>query len=543
MITCGELLVELLKDLRVEVVFGIPGVHTLELYRGLTVTGIRHITARHEQGAGFMADGYARVSGKPGVCFIISGPGMTNILTAMAQAYADSVPMLVISSVTRTHELGMGGGRLHELPSQRALVAGVSVFSHTLMRPEELPELLRRAFAGFSSGRPRPVHIEIPIDVIAQPAGHVRAELGTPTSRPMPDAAAIASAASFLAAAKQPLLLLGGGSVDARTSATRLAELLDAPTAYTINAKGVLPRGHLLSLGSNQSLPPVRELAAHADVVLAIGTELGETDYDVVFDGNFRVGGTLIRIDIDPEQLQRNFPADIAIVSDARAAIDALIVALEPCLRENNRHSHAVDSPGSKRAHAARAALEMQWPRSWSGQRRVLELLQETMPDLIVVGDSTQPVYTGNHLYETARPRSWFNSSTGYGTLGYGLPAAIGARLAAPSRPVVALIGDGGIQFTLAELGSALDAGTPIVVLLWNNRGYGEIKRHMKNRAIAPIGVDIHTPDFVGIARAFGWQAARAGSFSHLAELLRTACAAEHPTLIEVMEDAPFLQT
>src|SRR5579862_5833323 len=165
--TCGELLVRLLERFGVEVVFGIPGVHTVELYRGLPATRIRHITPRHEQGAGFMADGYARVSGKPGVCFIISGPGMTNILTAMAQAYADSVPMLVISSVNRTHELGMGGGRLHELPSQRALVAGVSVFSQTLMRPEELPELLRRAFTVFSSARPRPVHIEIPLDVIA----------------------------------------------------------------------------------------------------------------------------------------------------------------------------------------------------------------------------------------------------------------------------------------------------------------------------------------------------------------------------------------
>lgn len=541
--TCGELLVRLLKDLGVEVVFGIPGVHTVELYRGLPATGIRHITPRHEQGAGFMADGYARVSGKPGVCFIISGPGVTNILTAMAQAYADSVPMLVISSVNRTHELGMGGGRLHELPSQRALVAGVSAFSHTLMRPEELPELLRRAFTVFSNARPRPVHIEIPLDVITQPAGHVLPKLGAPAARPMPDAAAIASAASLLADAKQPLLLLGGGAVDAGSSATRLAELLDAPTAYTINAKGVLPRGHLLSLGSNQSLPPVRELAAQADVVLAIGTELGETDYDVAFDGDFRIGGRLIRIDIDSDQLQCNFPADIAIVSDARASIDALVAALERCPGQGKRHSHGVDSPGSRRASAARAALAMQWPRTWNGRQRVLELIQENLPDVIIAGDSTQPVYSGNHLYETTRPRSWFNSSTGYGTLGYGLPAAVGARLAAPSRPVVALIGDGGIQFTLAELGSALEAGTPIIVLLWNNRGYGEIKRYMNNRAIEPIGVDIHTPDFVGIAQAFGCEAARARSFPHLGELLRTAVAATRPTLIEVMDDAPFLQT
>jgi acetolactate synthase-1/2/3 large subunit len=538
--TCGELLVRLLQDRGVEVVFGIPGVHTVELYRGLPATAIRHITPRHEQGAGFMADGYARVSGKPGVCFVITGPGMTNILTAMAQAYADSIPMLVISSVNRTHELGMGGGRLHELPSQRALVAGVSAFSHTLMRPEELPEVLARAFAVFSSARPRPVHIEMPLDVITQPAGQVSAAPGARASRPMPDPAAMAAAAQLLAAAQRPLLLLGGGAVAAGSSATQLAELLDAPTAYTINAKGVLPRGHRLSVGSNQSLPPVRSLAAAADVVLAIGTELGETDYDVVFDGGFRLTGKLIRIDIDAAQLQRNFPADIAILSDARAAIEALVAALGNA--GGRGRNHGVDSAGSRRAAATRTALAAQWPAAWSGQRQVLQLIQDTLPDVIIAGDSTQPVYSGNHLYEATQPRSWFNSSTGYGTLGYGLPAAIGARLAAPSRTVLALIGDGGIQFTLPELGSAVEAGTPIIVLLWNNRGYGEIKRYMQQRSIKPIGVDLHTPDFLAVARAFGCEAARATSFAHLGDLLRTAAVACRPTLIEVMEDAPFLQ-
>src|SRR5690606_18453996 len=150
MLTCGELLVEMLEDCGVDTVFGIPGVHTVELYRGLPSTKLNHITPRHEQGAGFMADGYARVSVKPGVCFIISGPGMTNITTAMGQAYADSVPMLVISSVNNTEQLAMGGGRLHELPSQSNLVAGVAAFSHTLMRPDELPEVLSRAFAVFN---------------------------------------------------------------------------------------------------------------------------------------------------------------------------------------------------------------------------------------------------------------------------------------------------------------------------------------------------------------------------------------------------------
>ena len=534
MLTCGELLVQLLEKAGVNIVFGIPGVHTVELYRGLPATRIRHVTPRHEQGAGFMADGYARVSGKPGVCFIITGPGMTNIMTAMGQAYADSIPMLVISSVNRTEQLGMAGGRLHELPSQRNLTSGVTAFSHTLMRPDELPAVLSRAFAIFGSARPRPVHIEIPIDVITAPADHVSTRLGAIPGRPAPCPAAVLRAASVLSAAQRPAVLLGGGACDAGAEAVALVEALDAPAACTINAKGVLPKGHPLSVGSNQSLPPVRDLLLHSDAVLAIGTELGETDYDVVFDGNFRIGGTLIRIDIDPEQLNRNFLADVAILSDAKIAMRALLAQLR-------KRVYSTESLGTRRASEVRARLEAQWPAAWRGQRRTLEVLQDTLPEMIVAGDSTQPVYSGNHLFEATRPRSWFNSATGYGTLGYALPAAIGAKLAAPDRPVVALIGDGGIQFTLAEMASAAEAKTPIIILLWNNSGYGEIKRYMQNRDIPAIGVDLFTPDFLGLAEALGCHGERASSFEHLRRLLQAAGRAECPTVIEVREDADFV--
>lgn len=532
--TCGELLVHLLQELGVEVVFGIPGVHTVELYRGLPATRIRHITPRHEQGAGFMADGYARVSGKPGVCFIITGPGMTNIATAMGQAYADSIPMLVISSVNKTHELGMGGGRLHELPGQRELIAGVSAFNHTLTRPDDLPAVLSRAFGLFKSARPRPVHIEIPIDVITMSADHVTRRLGAIPHAPSPSPAAVMAAVQLLATAQRPVLLLGGGAIDSNAQA--LAEALDAPTAYTVNAKGILPPGHPLALGSNQSLVPVRELVLQSDVVLAIGTELGETDYDSVFDGQFRIPGKLIRIDITPEQLHSNFPADLAILGDARLSVAALLAALT-----NRGQAFASDSPGVHRAAAVRARLEADWPRAWAPQRHLLGILQKTLPEVIIVGDSTQPVYSGNHLYEARSVRTWFNSATGYGTLGYALPAAIGAKLAAPTRPVIALIGDGGIQFTVAELASAVEANASIIVLLWNNHGYGEIKQYMKKRGLPTIGVDIYTPDFLTIARGFGWRAERARSVDHLRELLTTGATSGGPTLIEVLELDEFL--
>ncbi|MGD0493968.1 MAG: 5-guanidino-2-oxopentanoate decarboxylase [Steroidobacteraceae bacterium] len=535
MLTCGELLVKLLEDFGVDTVFGIPGVHTVELYRGLPSTRIRHITPRHEQGAGFMADGYARVSGKPGVCFIITGPGMTNIMTAMAQSYGDSIPMLVISSVNNTEQLGMGGGRLHELPSQCRLTSGVTAFSHTLMRPDELPAVLTRAFAVFGSARPRPVHIEIPINVITAPADHVGRKLGAIPSRPAASPAAISRAVELLKAARRPVVFLGGGASHAAAEARQLVEALDAPTACTINAKGILPKGHPLSLGSNTSLRPVRDLVLASDVVLAVGTEMGETDYDLVFDGNLRIHCPLIRIDIDPEQINRNFPSDVAIVSDARMAIGAILAQI------GERGVDSGESRGAKLTAKVRARLDAEWPAAWKGQRRTLETLQEALPEVIIVGDSTQPVYSGNHLFEPSAPHSWFNSATGYGTLGYGLPAAVGAKLAAPARPVVALIGDGGLQFTLPELASAIEARAPIIVLLWNNEGYGEIKRYMQERGIPTIGVDIYTPDLLGIARGFGCSAARASSFAHLRELLQEAARADRPTVVEVREDAGFL--
>ena len=531
MTTCGEFLVQQLEAWGVDTVFGIPGVHTVELYRGLPHSGIRHITPRHEQGAGFMADGYARVSGKPGVCFIITGPGMTNILTAMAQAYADSVPMLVISSVNERARLGHGNGYLHELPNQRALVAGVSAFSHTLMSVEELPAVLARAFAVFDSERPRPVHIELPLDIITAPAGHMVVRPRVQLARPAPARSPLHEAAAKLRQAQKPLLLLGGGCVAAQAEARALAAVLDAPTALTINAKGLLPPDHPLLIGSNQSLVPVRALAAEADVVLAIGTELGETDYDVVFDGGFKIGGELIRIDIDPLQLMRNHAPSVAIHADARAAMRGLLELLPA-------REASPDSPGAERAAKVRGQLAEEFA-GWAHYRQLFDTVLEVLPAARFVGDSTQTVYSGNHLVELDGARRWFNASTGYGTLGYGLPAAIGARLAEPQRPVVCLIGDGGLQFTLPELASAVEAGVGIVVLLWNNHGYGEIKRYMERRDITPLGVDIYTPDFLAIARGFGCVAERARDHAHLAELLRSA-PQDRPLLVEVLQAPPF---
>lgn len=536
MATCGELLVQLLEAYGVELVFGIPGVHTVELYRGLPKTRIRHITPRHEQGAGFMADGYARVSGKPGVCFIVTGPGMTNILTAMGQAYGDSIPMLVISSVNRTDQLAMGDGRLHELPCQSRVVAGVSAFSHTLLHARQLPQVLARAFAIFASARPRPVHIEIPIDVIAQLADPEIVSVRTIPQRPGPRPHDVERAAQLLNTSKLPLVILGGGAADAADAARSLAEYLDAPVLNTVNAKGILPPGHCLHAGENMAFETVRHAIAAADVVLAVGTEFGETEM-YPEPKPLQINGQLIRIDIDPEQLVRGKAADVPIVADAGLALEAIYTNISR-LEKNERHV-----AGATRARLIRESTEKLWWPAVALHRKIARMVLEELPDAIFVGDQTEPVYALNQCFEAPQPRSYFNSSTGYGTLGFALPAAIGAKLAAPDRPVVVLMGDGGLQFTIAELASAVEAETPLVLLLWNNHGYGEIKTYMLERQIAPIGVDIFTPDFLTIAKGYGWFAKRPGSFDELKDVLQAAASRKGPTLIELQANAAYLNS
>ncbi|MDO6786462.1 5-guanidino-2-oxopentanoate decarboxylase [Cobetia marina] len=509
--TCAELLIRLLRDTYgVDTVFGIPGVHTVELYRGLepdadpAARTIRHVTPRHEQGAGFMADGYARSTGKPGVCFIITGPGMTNITTAMGQALADSIPMLVISSVNRSDTLGRGQGRLHELPSQQQLVSGVARFSHTLLDPSALPEVLARAFALFEGARPGPVHLEIPIDLfnaeIPLPAGRSthdvkRSRIG----RLAPDPTLIDEAVALLTGAQRPLVLLGGGCVAAPEAARQLVEALDAPTVTTINAKGLLGSAHPLDLGANAALPAVRDLARDADVVLAIGTELGETDYDVVFDDGFVIGGELIRIDIDPEQLARNHAAALGIVADASLALETLadrLTDLEGSPQGTRR--------GAQITAATLEALALPTDPAFAPYVPLFDTLQQALPEAIWVGDSCATVYAANHLLSQPAPRRYFNASTGYGTLGYGLPAAMGATLGRPDLPVIALVGDGGIMFTLSELACAVEEQLPVVIVLWHNQGYEEIRRFMDNAGVTRLGVDIQAPDFQLLARGFG---------------------------------------
>jgi acetolactate synthase-1/2/3 large subunit len=546
--TLGQYLIEALAARGVRYVFGIPGVHNLELYRGLARSDIRHVNARHEQGLGFMADGYARVSGRPGVCFTITGPGLTNILTAMGQAHGDSVPLLVISSQNARGEGDRGCGFLHELPHQREMAARVAAATFAIRAPVDLPDALERAFDLFASARPRPVYIEIPLDVLAMEATDLPPP--NPTARPPhTPRELIDSAVTVLRAARRPVMIAGGGAVRAVAEIARVAELLDAPVVMTANARGVLAPEHPLAVPMSPMLAPVRALIAGADAVLAVGTEFGPTDYSLAMKADFPNPAGLVRIDIDPQQLTRGATPVVGLCGDARAVLLALESAGVAARSRADGSADAgagadadfVAGTGAARAAATRvAALAAigDFSPAWRSHVDLLNLIRDTLPTAVLVGDSTQVVYGGNLGFSPRNPGSWFNSATGFGTLGYALPASTGAGLGAPDRPVVCLVGDGGLQFSLSELAVLRDVNAWTAVVIWNNRGYGEIRTSMLAVGIEPEGVEVRPPDFSHIARAYGYTHYGITSNQALEEALRAFGARRQVAVMEI-QNAP----
>jgi acetolactate synthase-1/2/3 large subunit len=471
----GMRLVEGLAARGVSCVFGIPGVHTVELYRGLACGALRHVTARHEQGCAFMADGYARASGHVGVAFVITGPGLLNALTAMAQAKADSVPMLVVSGVNRRDSLGKGMGLLHELPNQSGLVAALCP-SRTVMSPEDLAPALDWAFATMLGARPTPVHLEIPTDVMPLPCPPLPAPAPLPP-KPAPSQSALTAALAQLNMAQRPVILAGGGARGCSAALQNLAEALNAPVIQTVNARGMM-HGHPLCVPASPSLDAVRTLIAQSDCVLALGTELGQTDYDMYAKGNFPNLADMIRVDICPAQLARH-PAALPICADTAAFLAAITPQIAPKPTDAARALTA-----RTHARAELAALDAQMPPRLA----IIETIRVALPQAQIIGDSTQTIYAANLYYDHDRAGGWFNAATGFGALGYGAGAAIGAALAQPKAQTVCIIGDGGLQFTAAELRTALDEDLPITFVIWNNQAYGEIADAMKAAGTQVIG-------------------------------------------------------
>ncbi len=523
---------QLLADYGVDTVFGMAGTMTVELYRGIGRSGIRHVQCRNEQGASLMADGYARATGKPGVCTIIAGPGVTNAATGIAQAYCDSQPMLVLSGACLTRSQGKGWGAIHELGDQAAVTAGFTAFSAMVHYPEELPELVARAYGLFRGSRPRPVHLSLPRDVLPESVEADWKARRAP-SLPMPDPAAIEEAADRLAQAQRPLILVGGGAVGTGKSLTEIAERVGAPVLATNAGKGILPESHPLSLGCSIVQKASQEALADADVVLLVGSQVAPGDH---FLHHLDIHGEIVRIDIDPRELTALYPAAVPVQADARAAMLALSAALARRKPNSRRAQGEMRVQAVRQANAASlTALEQVHARVWQVLRAALP------PDAIVMGDATQLVYTGSFALPMETERCWYYSGT-YCALGVALPMAIGAKIGAPHRAVIAVAGDGGFMFTVNELATAVEERLALPVIVWNNDALNAIVEQMDLRNIPRIGVEPKSPDLLGLGRSLGCHATRPGSAEELAQAVRSALAADRPTLIEVRQDSAWLR-
>ena len=519
----GAQISHMLKDRGVEVIFGIPGVHNQEMYRGIEEAGITHVLARHEQGAGFMADGYARATGQPGVCYVITGPGVCNIMTPMGQAYSDSVSMLVLSSAL--DEIAATKGQLHQMKDQRTAAATVCDWSEEALTAAAAYDLIDRAFTEFEHCRARPKHIQVPIKALESPApdAPTRAMQASGTRRGY-EADTVASIADALKVARRPMMILGGGATGAAASAVHLIEAIGMPAFCTYAGRGIIPGDHPYYFGSMLARPDSARVLAQADLLVVAGSEMAQVDLWRDAPGH---DCPVIRIDIDPSQLSGAVrDGDIHVIGDASVYLAEITAALADHRAQTDWQAVEIAE------HRARWRREVDAERP--GILPVCEALQAVLPqDVMIYSDMTQFAYAAKEIWDMPRPGHWHHPY-GFGTLGYATPAAIGGAIARAGLPTLAIIGDYGFHYTMQELGVALELGLSLPILLWDNGKLKEIEESMVRSQIAPNAVVARNPDFCKLAEAFGAQACRPQTLVDLQSAVTQAFVADGPTLIHV---------
>ncbi|WP_137844602.1 thiamine pyrophosphate-dependent enzyme [Microbacterium sp. 2FI] len=523
--TTGRAVLETIRSYGVTAVFGIPGTHNLELYRPLADLGMRAVTNRHEQGSGYGADGWAQQTGLPGVVITTSGPGLQNAMSAIGTAFCESRPLIVLSPGVPRGDEFRDVGTLHETKDASAMVAAIAEWSRRVETAAEAVDAVHAAFALFRIGRPRPVHIEIPLDLLESPAGVPHAAR---VARPEPapdrgDAASLRAAAALLATAQRPVIIAGGGATRAAREVTALAERLGAPVLTTLNGKGTVDEHHPLSLGSNLRLAAARDAAEDADVLVVLGSKLGEAE---LWAPALAARGAVVRVDISAAQLHKNLEVTVGIVGDC-AAVAADLLALIPAAPRTPQPLPDLDP--------LRAAIAAETEATAPDTVALAQLIADALPsDAIVAGDSSQIVYLGlANILRQSTPHAMLYTPT-YATLGYGLPAAIGARVAQTDRPVVAVVGDGALMFCVNEIITAVEQRLDLTIVCVDNGGYAEIRQNEVDRGIRPVGVDLVQPDWVALANAFGATGRRAERPDEIASALRVAVAAGGVQLVHI---------
>ena len=532
LITGGEAVVRCLTAHGVDTVFGIPGTHNLSLYEAIRQSGsLRHILTRHEQGAAFMADGYARASGREGVCISTSGPALLNTATSLGTAYCDSSPLLCIASQIPSEGIGKQKGYIHECRDQLACIRPVTTWSARADTPSIIPELIHEAFVRMRSGRPRPVVIEIPSDVLD---AHQSVEFPSPvpTPRVQPDPKSVRQAVELIRQSRRPVIWAGHGVIisDASEILIRLAEHLDAPVFSTVLGKGAIPEDHPLAAGSALPHPAAQTFLKQYDLVLAVGTRFTQEESD---NWTLPLPQLMIHIEIDPEEIGRNYQPSVAVVGDARESMLQIHNLLSDLLPEKSGVQHHKVA-GLRRQ--IRDDLQASAPQGVA----LIDTLESVLPrNSIIVSDLCIGAYWCRRLLNRFEPRTQIYP-WGFCTLGFGLPAAIGAQVAQAKQPVVVLSGDGGFLFNCQELATARQYGIPIIVLIFNNQSYEILKIQQQTRYDHPFEVDMVNPDFVMLAESFGAVGRRVTSFTQLKKAIHEALSSEDLTVIDVTVDIPL---
>lgn len=520
--TGGEALVAALLSHGIDTIFGLPGVQNDYFYNAVydTIFGagnkLRVIHSRHEQGAAYMALGYALAGDRVGVYNVVPGPGLLNTTAALSTAYGCNAPVLCLTGQIHTDQIGRGYGMLHEIPDQMAIIRSLTKWAARIQRPDEAPRQLAIALSEMLSDRIRPVGLEIPLNVLSAKAEMDMKPLPLAVRRPAVDPDAIDRAAQLLGKAKRPLIFVGGGAMDASEEVCALAEALQAPVFATNDGRGILSSRHYLSFATGVA----HRFWAEADVVLAVGTRFTAPLLNWGVDDDLQI----IRIDIDPEEHNRIAPPTVGLVADSRDALSALVNSLG---KYNNRRPSRKEEMEMLKATVAAEYDQLQ------PQLAYLTAIREALPDDgIFVEELTQVGYVSRFALPVYQPRTFL--SAGYqGTLGWGFSTALGAKVAQPDRPVLSISGDGGFLFGVQEMATAVQHKIATVSVVFDDGAYGNVRRMQQqqygNRVIAS---DLRNPDFVKLAEAFGMLGLRANSPDELRSAIEKGFASGAPTLI-----------
>jgi acetolactate synthase-1/2/3 large subunit len=519
----GHVVVESLEALGAEVVFGLPGIHALAIWEGLRESNLRYVGLRTELNAGFAADGYARASGKPAVLVLSTGPGALNSLTALMEAATAHVPVVALASQIPRELIGRGRGFLHELPDQLASFEPIVKWAARVPSAEALPELLAEAWRRAQTPPSGPVFVEVPVDLLteATEVGRVTELDGSPGLVTLPSDEAVGQAAGLLMRAERPVLWAGGGVLrsGAWDEVRQLAERLGAAVATTYMGKGAFPEDHELSAGSACDEEAFKELLAGADVLLCVGTELGA---ETTAQYELELGGHVIQVDAAPERIGATYPA-LGLVGDARATLRLLLARVG-----------AREGDGAVRAAAVRERVARRLgDQGRDLERGLLRTLREALPrDAVHSWDMTILAYWAAAHFPALAPRR-FLYPLGSGTLGYAWPAALGASLAVPGTPVLAVVGDGGFLYGTQELASARQHGLSATLLVVDDGGYGILREYQRAAFGEPFAVDLAQPDFPALARAHGVPA-ESTTPEELGAALTRALAQDGPALVHL---------